>query len=115
MRVINALVVLESFLLAMLYRFDGMVPEDYWYRFWPFALVSVVVFVVLLQRVGVVSAVLLAAGILAIANAGIDFMWLRPVPLSVILTGALLALVQLLVVRRIYPLWWRTSAHDAQR
>ncbi len=108
---VNALIVLESLVVAMLLRFDGMVPEMFWIRFWPFALVSVVVFVVLLQRSGLVSAVLLAAGILAIANAGIGFMWLLPVPLSVILTGAVFALVQLLVVRRINPLWWRTSTH----
>jgi hypothetical protein len=111
----NALIVLESFVVALLFRFDAQVPEEFWIRFWPFALVSVMVFVVLLQRLGLVSAVLLAAGILVIANAGIDFIRSRPVPLSVILTGAVFTLVQLLVVRRVNPPWWRTSTYDAER
>jgi FlaA1/EpsC-like NDP-sugar epimerase len=52
--------------------------------------------------VRVASATMFAAGILIIANLGVDLVWSRPVPLSVILVGAVLAFVQLVVVR-LYP------------
>ncbi len=116
--VVDAIIVLESFVVALLFRFDAQVPEEFWTSFWPFAAFSAVVFVVLLfesgvyrnvlrytgvyQGVRVASATMFAAGILIIANLGVDLMWSRPVPLSVILVGAVLAFVQLVVVR-LYP------------
>ncbi|MDQ3286627.1 MAG: polysaccharide biosynthesis protein, partial [Actinomycetota bacterium] len=116
--VVDAIIVLESFVVALLFRFDAQVPEEFWTRFWPFAAFSAVVFVVLLfesgvyrnvlrytgvyQGVRVASATMFAAGILIIANLGTDLVWSRPVPLSVILVGAVLAFVQLVVVR-LYP------------
>ena len=98
---VDALIVLESFLIALLLRFEGSVPGMYWYSFWPFAVLSVVVFVVLLQRERVGVATLLAAGILIAANMEIEVIWLRPAPNAVILLGLVLAFAQLVVVRRI--------------
>jgi len=116
--VVDALIVLESLVVALLFRFDGAVPEEFWKRFWPFAAFSAVVFVVFLfesgvyrnvlrytgvyQGVRVASATMFAAGTLIIANLAIDFVWIRPVPLSVIMVGAVLAFVQLVAVR-LYP------------
>ena len=115
---VDALIVLESLVVALLFRFDGAVPEEFWNKFWPFAAFSAVVFVALLfesgvyrnvlrytgvyQGVRVASATMFAAGVLIIANLTTDLMWSRPVPLSVILVGAVLAFVQLVVVR-LYP------------
>lgn len=116
--VVDALIVLESLVVALLFRFDAQVPEEFWNRFWPFAAFSAAVFVALLfesgvyrnvlrytgvyQGVRVASATMFAAGILIVANLGADLVWARPVPLSVILVGAVLAFVQLVVVR-LYP------------
>ena len=116
--VVDVLIVLESLVVALLFRFDGAVPEEFWRRFWPFAAFSAVVFVLFLfeskvyrnvlrytgvyQGVRVASATLLAVGILVIANLGVDLVWSRPVPLSVVLVGGVLAFVQLVVVR-LYP------------
>jgi FlaA1/EpsC-like NDP-sugar epimerase len=116
--VVDALIVLESLVVALLFRFDGAVPEEFWNRFWPFAVLSAVVFVAFLfesgvyrnvlrytgvyQGVRVASATAMAAGVLILVNLAIDLAWARPVPLSVILVGAVLAFVQLVVVR-LYP------------
>ena len=116
--VVDVLIVLESLVVALLFRFDGAVPEEFWNRFWPFAAFAAVVFVTFLfeskvyrnvlkytgvyQGVRVVSATLLAVGVLVIANLGMDLVWARPVPLSVILVGGVLAFVQLVAVR-LYP------------
>jgi FlaA1/EpsC-like NDP-sugar epimerase len=116
--VVDVLIVLESLVVALLFRFDGAVPEEFWNRFWPFAAFAAVVFVTFLfeskvyrnvlkytgvyQGVRVVSATLLAVGVLVIANLGMDLVWVRPVPLSVILVGGVLAFVQLVAVR-LYP------------
>src|SRR5918997_1091349 len=113
--VVDALIVLESLVVALLFRFDGAVPEEFWNRFWPFAAFSAVGFVTFLfeskvyrnvvrytgvyQGVRVASATLLAVGILVIANLGVDLAWARPVPLSVILVGGVLAFVQLVAAR----------------
>ena len=115
---VDALIVLESFVVALLFRFDGQVPPNYWESFWPFAALSVVVFIVLLfesgvyrnvlrytgvyQGVRVASATAVAAGVLVIANLTVEFVMSRPVPMSVIIVGAVLALVQLGAVR-LYP------------
>ncbi|HKZ27759.1 MAG TPA: hypothetical protein VJ086_07710, partial [Rubrobacteraceae bacterium] len=116
--VVDVLIVLESLVVALLFRFDGSVPEGWWNNFWPFAAFAAVVFVAFLfeskvyrnvlkytgvyQGVRVASATLLAVGVLVIANLGVDLVWSRPVPLSVILVGGVLAFVQLVVVR-LYP------------
>ena len=116
--IVDVLIVLESLVVALLFRFDGAVPEEFWNSFWPFAALSAVVFVTFLfeskvyrnvlkytgvyQGVRVASATLLAVGVLVIANLGVDLVWSRPVPLSVILVGGVLAFVQLVAVR-LYP------------
>lgn len=115
---VDALIVLESFVIALLFRFDGSVPEGFWDSFWPFALFSALVFVTLLfesgvyrnvlrytgmyQGVRIASAAVIAAGVLLIANLVVDLVWQRPVPLSVIAVGTVLAYVQLVAVR-LYP------------
>ena len=117
--VVDAIIVLESLVVALLFRWDAQVPAEWWNRFWPFAAFSAVVFVVLLfesgvyrnvlrytgvyQGVRVASATMFAAGILIIANLGADLVGFdRPVPLGVILIGSVFAFVQLVVVR-LYP------------
>jgi len=116
--VVDVLIVLESLVVALLFRFDGAVPEEFWNRFWPFAAFAAVVFVTFLfeskvyrnvlkntgvyQGVRIASATLLAVGVLVIASLGVDLAWARPVPLSVILVGGVLAFVQLVAVR-LYP------------
>jgi FlaA1/EpsC-like NDP-sugar epimerase len=115
---VDALIVLESFVIALLFRFDGSVPDGFWESFWPFAGLSAVVFVVLLLQSGVyrnvlrytgvyqglrvASATAVAAGLLLIADLGAEQIWSRPVPLSVLFVGAVLAYVQLVAVR-LYP------------
>jgi FlaA1/EpsC-like NDP-sugar epimerase len=115
---VDVLIVLESFIIALLFRFDGQVPPEYWESFWPFAALSAVVFVASLyesgvyrnvlrytgvyQGVQVASATAVAAGVLIVANLGIGLVWTRPVPLSVLLVGAVFAYVQLVAVR-LYP------------
>ncbi len=97
---------IESFVVALLFRFDAQVPEGFWSRFWPFALFAAVVLVVLLfvdgayreatPRVVIIAtatSVVIATGALLLANVGMDFVWARPVPPSVILLGGVLALV----------------------
>jgi len=117
--VVDALIVLESLVVALLFRFGGSVPPDFWTRFWPFAVFSAVVFVALLfesgvyrnvlrytgvyQGVRVASATLFAAGVLTVVNLGVGMVSDQPVPQGgVILFGGLLAFVQLVVVR-LYP------------
>ena len=117
---VDALIVMESFAVALLFRFDGRVPEVYWFMFWPFAIFAALSFVLLLnasgvyqsilrytgiyQGVRVLSATALAAGGLFIADvaAGEIFRVLRPVPLGVVVVGSILAYVQLVAVR-LYP------------
>ena len=45
---VDVLIVLESLVVALLFRFDGAVPEEFWHRFWPFAGFAAVVFVAFL-------------------------------------------------------------------
>ena len=115
---VDALIVLESFVVALLFRFDGAVPKEYWNSFWPFAALSAAVFVALLfesgvyknvlrytgvyQGLRVASATAMAAGVLLVADLSLGFVWPRPVPLGVILVGVLLTYVQLVAVR-LYP------------
>jgi len=120
---VDVLIVLESFAIALLFRFDGSVPEEFWNSFWPFSVLAAVVFVALLhesgvyrnvsrytgvyQGVRVASATAIAAGLLFVADfilgpEGAGLLHQNPVPLSVVLVGALAAFVQLVAVR-LYP------------
>ncbi len=124
---VDAAIVLESFAVGLLFRFNADVPPKFWVTFWPFALFGAAVFVLLLwesgvyqsilrytgiyQGVRVASATCIAAGSLFIldfaAGKVLDSVTGRvlghnPVPLSVILVGAVLAYVQLVAVR-LYP------------
>src|ERR671917_1284446 len=116
---VDAAIVVESFAVALLFRFAGNVDPAFWRMFWPFAIFAALAFVLLLnesgvyqsilrytgiyQGVRVASATALAAGGLFIADFAVgEILNLRPVPLSVILAGAVLAYLQLVAVR-LYP------------
>jgi membrane protein implicated in regulation of membrane protease activity len=120
---VDALIVMESFAVALLFRFAGEVPGDFWRMFWPFAVFSALAFVLLLnvnrvyqsiprqaepglyQDVRVLSATAIAAGglfiaVFAIGPFGLGIMKeVNPVPLSVPLVGSVFAYVQLVAVR----------------
>ncbi|HET6688318.1 MAG TPA: hypothetical protein VFG82_03050, partial [Rubrobacter sp.] len=120
---VDALIVIESFAVTLLFRFAGEVPGDFWRMFWPFALFSALAFVLLLngngvyqsilrytgiyQGVRVLSATAMAAGglsltVFCVGPGGFGIMGFNPVPLSVPLMGSVLAYVQLVAVR-LYP------------
>src|SRR5918993_4132866 len=120
---VDALIVIESFAVTLLFRFAGEVPGDFWRMFWPFALFSALAFVLLLngngvyqsilrytgiyQGVRVLSATAMAAGglsltVFCVGPGGFGIMKFNPVPLSVPLMGSVLAYVQLVAVR-LYP------------
>jgi FlaA1/EpsC-like NDP-sugar epimerase len=120
---VDAAIVMESFAVALLFRFNGNVLGVFWQTFWPSAILAAVVFVMLLrwsgvyqsilrytgiyQGVRVLSATSIAAGILFITYflvgpEGLGLMKFNPVPLSVPLVGSVLAYVQLVAVR-LYP------------
>ena len=116
---VDAAIVMESFAVALLFRFDGEVLPAFWRTFWPFAIFAALAFVLLLNESGVYESILRYTGIYqgvrvasatAIATGGLfiadfaagELLNLRPVPLSVILVGALLAYLQLVAVR-LYP------------
>src|ERR687886_901887 len=116
---VDAAIVVESFAVALLFRFNGEVAPAFWSTFWPFAIFAALAFVLLLNESGVYQSILrytgiyqgvrvasatsIAAGGLFIADfAAGELLGLRPVPLSVILAGAVLAYVQLVAVR-LYP------------
>jgi FlaA1/EpsC-like NDP-sugar epimerase len=136
--VVDATIVIESFAVALLFRFEGDVLSPFWGTFWPFAIFAALAFVLLLYWSGVyqstlrysgiyqdvqqgealvvprwvlrvASATALAAGGLFIADFAVgEILNLRPVPLLVILAGALLAYVQLVAVRHV-PRVFNTS------
>jgi FlaA1/EpsC-like NDP-sugar epimerase len=116
---VDAAIVVESFAVALLFRFNGDVSPAFWNMFWLFAIFAALAFVLLLHESGVYQSILrytgiyqgvrvasatsIAAGGLFIADfAAGELLGLRPVPLSVILAGAVLAYVQLVAVR-LYP------------
>jgi hypothetical protein len=125
---VDALIVMESFAVALLFRFNGEVPYGFWRTFWVFAVFSALAFVLLLNWNGVyqsvespaelheqgpcldvrvLSATAMAAGglfiaVFAIGPFGFGIMKFNPVPLSVPLMGSVLAYVQLVAVR-LYP------------
>jgi FlaA1/EpsC-like NDP-sugar epimerase len=116
---VDAAIVIESFAVALLFRFNGVVEPAFWNMFWLFAVFAALAFVLLLYESGVYQSILRYTGIYqgvrvasatAIAAGGLfmadfaagELLGLRPVPLSVILAGAVLAYVQLVAVR-LYP------------
>ena len=116
---VDAALVIESFAVALLFRFNGEVAPAFWSTFWPFAIFAALAFVLLLNESGVYQSILrytgiyqgvrvasatsIAAGGLFIADFGAgELLHLRPVPLSVVIAGAVLAYVQLVAVR-LYP------------
>ena len=50
---VDAAIVMESFAVALLFRFNGSVPKDFWATFWPFAIFAALAFVLLLNESGV--------------------------------------------------------------
>jgi FlaA1/EpsC-like NDP-sugar epimerase len=119
---VDAAIVMESFAVALLFRFNGDVGV-WWITFWPFAIFAALTFVLLLnesgvyqsilrytgiyQGVRVASATAIAAGglfitVFAVGPGGFGIMNYNPVPLSVPLVGSVLAYVQLVAVR-LYP------------
>jgi FlaA1/EpsC-like NDP-sugar epimerase len=120
---VDGAIVIESFAIALLFRFNGNVVPPFWNTFWPFAIFAALAFVLLLnesgvyqsilrytgiyQSVRVASATAIAAGGLfitafAVGPEGLGITTFHPVPLSVILAGAVLAYLQLVAVR-LYP------------
>ncbi|MGH3089660.1 MAG: polysaccharide biosynthesis protein [Rubrobacteraceae bacterium] len=120
---VDAAIVIESFVVALLFRFAGSVDQPFLISFWPFTLISAVLFVFLLringvyqsilrytgiyQGVRIASATSIATGVLFLADFiigpdGLGLLGNNPVPLSVVLVGAVLAYLQLVAVR-LYP------------
>ena len=50
---VDAAIVTESFAVALLFRFNGHVPAEFWSTFWVFAALASLVFVVLFYQSGV--------------------------------------------------------------
>jgi FlaA1/EpsC-like NDP-sugar epimerase len=112
-------IVVESFAIALLFRFAGDVPANFWSSFWPFAFLCAAIFVALLYESGVYQSVLrytgiyqgvrvasatsIATGIIFIVDVILGAIFdLRPFPLSVVVVGSVLAYLQLVAVR-LYP------------
>ena len=60
---VDALIVMESFAVALLFRFNGNVHPDIWRMFWPFAIFSALAFVLLLNGNRVYQSMLRYTGI----------------------------------------------------
>jgi FlaA1/EpsC-like NDP-sugar epimerase len=120
---VDALIVMESFAVALLFRFNGDVDQPFWGTFWPFAIFAALAFVLLLNESGVYQSILRYTGIyqgvrvlsataiatgglfialVAVGPYGLEILKFHPVPLGVILIGSILAYVQLVAVR-LYP------------
>src|SRR3712207_2669828 len=129
---VDAAIVIESFAVALLFRFNGEVDPAFWNMFWLFAIFAALAFVLLLYESGVYQSILRYTGIYqgvrvasatAIAAGGLfmadfaagELLGLRPVPLSVILAGAVLAYVQLVAVRRYPRVFYELSLREVGR
>src|ERR687894_2543315 len=49
---VDAAIVIESFAVALLFRFAGNVAPEFWSTFWPFAIFAALAFVLLLCQSG---------------------------------------------------------------
>jgi hypothetical protein len=103
---VDAAIVMESFALALLIRFNGEVGPLFWRTFWPFVIFAVAAFVVLLYvlllrvaRATAIATVGLFIVSLYSGPEGFGLLAFNLMPLSVILIGALLAYLQLVAVR----------------
>jgi len=119
---VDALIVMESFAVALIVRVSGDAVAPSWPFFWPFAVFSALAFVLLLnvnrvyqsiprqaepglyQDVRVLSATAIAAGglflaVFSVGPFGFGFTRVNIVPLSVPLVGSVFAYVQLVAVR----------------
>src|SRR3712207_7836744 len=56
--VVDAAIVVESFAVALLFRFAGNVAREFWSTFWPFAIFAALAFVLLLNESGVYQSIL---------------------------------------------------------
>jgi FlaA1/EpsC-like NDP-sugar epimerase len=119
---VDALIVMESFAVALIVRVSGDAVAPSWPFFWPFAVFSALAFVLLLnvnrvyqsiprqaepglyQDVRVLSATAIAAGglflaVFSVGPFGFGITRVNIVPLSVPLVGSVFAYVQLVAVR----------------
>ena len=62
---------------------------------------------VVLVIIATATSAIIATGALVLVNVGMDFVWARPVPPTVILVGGVLALVQLVALRLLYTQMFR--------
>src|ERR687896_408637 len=60
---VEAAIVIESFAVALLFRFEGDVLSPFWGTFWPFAIFAALAFVLLLNESGVYQSILRYTGI----------------------------------------------------
>lgn len=111
--VVDAVIVLESFLVAFLLRFNGDVPTVLWPAFCAFAIFGAAIFVASLYASGIYhhrsrvafASCLAVVGIL-IADVVLGrFLLTNPMPLSAALLGSLLAYIQLRAIRFAAPLY----------
>jgi FlaA1/EpsC-like NDP-sugar epimerase len=122
---VDALIVMESFAVALIVRVSGDAVAPFWPFFWPFAVFSALAFVLLLtwngvyhseasvlhhpglyQDVRLLSATAIIAGslflvVFCIGPFGFGITRVNIVPLSVPLVGSALAYAQLVAVRHI--------------
>src|SRR5215203_5722845 len=125
---VDTLIVLESFVVAMLLRFDAQVPPRFWDRFWPFVAFSMVVFVALLFKSGayrnvlrytgmymglrVAVATAIATGVLGTADLITKALSVQMVPISVVVIGGVLAFVQLVALRLAPRIFYERSLRE---
>lgn len=111
--IVDAVIVLESFFVAFLLRFNGDVPTVLWPAFCAFALIAAAIFVASLyasgtyhQRLRVALATCLAVVAILIADVILGrFLLTNPMPLSAALLGSLLVYLQLRAIRFVAPLY----------
>src|SRR3712207_5746571 len=60
---VDAAIVIESFAVALLFRFNGVVAPEFWGTFWVFAVFAALAFVLLLYVSGVYQSILRYTGI----------------------------------------------------
>src|SRR5215210_1869222 len=60
---VDAAIVIESFAIALLFRFNGRVLPEFWNMFWPFAIFAALAFVLLLNESKVYQSILRYTGI----------------------------------------------------